>query len=155
MGDATEGVRLQGVSGGRVIPAAVPMIHQPQLAVKPLRGEELLGEGDRQGAGEDLPVGVVLHAAHRLRGGVADGHGAAQVVAVDVVEGAVHAGSEALAVGTKTALLAQGSAVLLSSELLPSHLSFFDLSIPRLLEKPPLVEVVGHIGSRKKGHEDK
>jgi hypothetical protein len=68
------------------------MIHQPQAAVKPLGGEELLGEGDGQGAGEDLPIGVVLHAAHLSTGGVADGHGGAEQVAVDVVEGAVHAG---------------------------------------------------------------
>ena len=72
------------------------MIHQPQPAAKPLGGEELLGEGDGQGAGEDLPIRVVLHTAHRLAGGVAEGHGAAQQVTVDVVEGAVHAGGDAL-----------------------------------------------------------
>jgi hypothetical protein len=91
---------LQGVSDDRIIVAAVPMIHQPQLAVKPLRGEELLREGHGQGAGEDLPIGGVLHAAHSLPGGVADGHGRAQQIAVDVVERAVHAGGEALADGT-------------------------------------------------------
>jgi hypothetical protein len=61
--DATEGVRLQGVSDGRVIPAAVPMIHQPQAAVKPLGGEELLCQGHGQGAGQDAAVGVVPQVA--------------------------------------------------------------------------------------------
>jgi hypothetical protein len=68
------------------------MIHQPQPAVKPLGGEELLGEGDGQGAGEDLPIRIVLDAAHLSTGGVADGHGGAEQIAVDVVQGAVHAG---------------------------------------------------------------
>ena len=59
-------------------------------------GEEAIRQCDGQGAGEDLPIRVVLHAAHLSTGGVADGHGGAEHVAVDVVEGAVRAGGEAL-----------------------------------------------------------
>ena len=65
-----------------------------QRAVHQVR---LDGPAVGQGAGEDLPIGVVLHAAHLSTGGVADGHGGAEMIAVDVVEAAVHAGGEALA----------------------------------------------------------
>jgi hypothetical protein len=90
--DATEGVRLQGVSKGRVIPAAVPMIHQPQAAVKPLGGEELPCQGDGQGAGQDAAVGVVPQVALAVAIRVADGQYGVGGVGVEVVEGAVHAG---------------------------------------------------------------
>jgi len=93
-----QGVGLDEAAQIRVVVPGVIVI-QPGAAVKSLAGEEPIGEGDGQGAGEDLAIGVVLHAAYRLPGGVADGHGGAEVVAVDVVQAAVHAGGEALAVG--------------------------------------------------------
>jgi hypothetical protein len=56
------------------------MIHQPQLAVKPLGGEELLCEGDGQGAGQDAGVGVVPQVALAVAIRVADGqHGVGEV----------------------------------------------------------------------------
>ena len=93
-----DAIRLEPPSQGRVIPAGAHLV-QPYCTIKPRSGKEPIREGDGQGAGEDLAIGVVLHAAHRSTGGIADGHGGAEQVAVDVVEGAVHAGGHPLAVG--------------------------------------------------------
>jgi len=95
-----QGVGLDEAAQVRVVVPGVIVI-QPGAAVKSLAGKESIGEGDGQGAGEDLAIGVVLHAAHGLSGDIADGYGRAQVVLVHVVEGAVHAGGEALAVGSE------------------------------------------------------
>jgi hypothetical protein len=75
------------------------MIHQPQAAVKPLGGEELLCQGDGQGAGQDAAVGVVPQVALAVAIRVADGQYGVGGVGVEVVEGAVHAGDHPLAVG--------------------------------------------------------
>ena len=91
-----QGVGLDEAAQMRIIVPGVIVI-QPGAAVKSLAGEEPIGEGDGQGAGDDLPIGVVLHPPHRLAGVIAEGHGAAQVILVDVVEAAVHAGGDALA----------------------------------------------------------
>jgi hypothetical protein len=90
-----DGIGLDLPSQGGVIPAGAHLV-QPYCTIKLRSGKEPIGEVRGQGAGEDLAIGVVLHAAHGLPGGVADGHGGAQKVLVDVVEGAVHAGGEAL-----------------------------------------------------------
>jgi hypothetical protein len=62
------------------------MIHQPQAAVKPLRGEELLGEGDGQGAGQDAAVGVIPQVALAGAVLVADGQQGVGGVGMQVVE---------------------------------------------------------------------
>jgi hypothetical protein len=88
--------QTQAVAQGGVIPAGAHLV-QPYCTIKARSGKEPVGEVRGQGAGEDLPIGVVLHAAYLSTGGIAHGHGAAQVVLVDVVEAAVRAGGEALA----------------------------------------------------------
>ena len=101
--------QTQAVAQGGVIPAGAHLV-QPYCTIKPHSGKEPIREVRGQGAGEDLAIGVVLHAAHRNAIRIADGHGAAQacpersrrVILVDVVEGAVHSGGEALAEGALT-----------------------------------------------------
>jgi len=102
-----DGIRLEPPSQGGVIPARAHLV-QPYCTIKPRSGKEPVGEGDGQGAGENLPIGVVLHAAHRLRGGVADGHGGAEVILVDVVERAVHAGGDGSAKPRRSPLAVGG-----------------------------------------------
>lgn len=77
------------------------MIHQPQAAVKPLGGEELLCEGHRQGAGQDAAVGVVPLVALAAALGVAHGQHGVGGVGVDVVEGVVHAGGDGLGMANR------------------------------------------------------
>ena len=120
-----DGIRLKPPSQGGIIPAGAHLV-QPYCTIKPRSGKEPVGEGDGQGAGEDLPIGVVLHATHPSTssgqalcpGGVADGHGGAEHVAVDVVEAAVHAGGEALAVG---ALIHKGHRERWPPSVAPAH----------------------------------
>ncbi len=103
-----DGIRLDPPSQGGVIPAGDYLL-QTHCTIKPRPGKEPVRQRDGQCACDDLPVGAVLHPAHpagllgqRRR---CDGHGGAQgcpersrrVGAVDVVEGAVHAGGNRLA----------------------------------------------------------
>jgi hypothetical protein len=95
----------------RIIVAATTIVVQIGVPVKQVACVEVVGL--REGSGDrvvllpgvaipilglvDLTVGQIVAAGEGLPGGVADGHGGAEQVAVHVVEAAVHAGGHPLA----------------------------------------------------------